>query len=227
MSKVEEAEKFVAGHNSAKSNYWANLDLTSFRSVSAFYTQTRTDGNLRTLQVNYLSNVLLCILLLPNLVKASAPSAPSRLVLVSSDVHYSLRKEYCTASVMRQRTILSKSSRLLPEVNIVISSVNPGFCYSKLTRETEAHFPGNIWVPLLKAAVARPAEVGGSVLVRATLMLGAHTGDGGLAEWHGRYLSSCLGVAEESDLLLGDSGEAFSRKLWDDTEILQLYTVYG
>lgn len=72
-----------------------------------------------SLQVNYLSNALLTILLLPNLIKSSILDASrSRIVLVSSDAHYSLpslddfrntpnileavnRKEYCTRYVPR------------------------------------------------------------------------------------------------------------------------------
>ncbi|KAE9405390.1 NAD(P)-binding protein [Gymnopus androsaceus JB14] len=282
MAKVEEVEKFVTQGFAPSRCQWAKLDLSSFSSVSAFvdalggakvnyvlanaalathkYTQT-PDGWESALQVNYLSNALLAILLLPNLMSASARDASlSRLVLVSSDVHYSLpslsdfrnvpnileavnRKEYCTSGIMKRRTMLSKffviafarelASRLtLPVTSdspkgIIISSVNPGFCRSKLTRETESHFPGSLWLPLLKRAVARPTEVGATVLVRATLMdtTGMVTGGGGgtqlhddgRAAWHGRYLSSCLEAAEESDLLLGEDGKEFSRKLWADT----------
>ncbi|KIK64244.1 hypothetical protein GYMLUDRAFT_71648 [Collybiopsis luxurians FD-317 M1] len=282
--KVVEAEKFVtAGSINRSRCQWSSLDLASFRSVTAFvdnlgsveevncfianaalathkFTQTG-DGWESALQVNYLSNALLSILLLPNLIQASTTSGvPSRLVFISSDVHYSLpsravdafrnapniieavsRKEYCTSSVMKQRTMLSKffivafarelASRLAPSPPsssppIIISSLNPGFCHSNLTRETESHFPGNLWLPLLKAAVARPSEVGGSVLVRGTLMLGKddslysvkrESSDGNATSWHGRYLSSCLQVLEESDLLLGEAGTELSRKIWDDT----------
>lgn len=40
------------------------------------------------LQVNYLSNALLSILLLPYLINSSSPDSPSRLVLVSSFAHF-------------------------------------------------------------------------------------------------------------------------------------------
>jgi retinol dehydrogenase-12 len=48
--------------------------------------------------VNYLSNALLSILLLPYLINSSSPDSPSRLVLVSSFAHYLDSKLKATSS---------------------------------------------------------------------------------------------------------------------------------
>jgi retinol dehydrogenase-12 len=43
---------------------------------------------LDSLQVNYLSTALLSILMLPHLIKAGTPESASRLIIVSSEVHF-------------------------------------------------------------------------------------------------------------------------------------------
>lgn len=45
------------------------------------------------LQVNYLSTVLLSILMLPHLIKSATPTNASRLVIVSSSVHFGAKLE--------------------------------------------------------------------------------------------------------------------------------------
>ncbi|OJA18791.1 hypothetical protein AZE42_11994 [Rhizopogon vesiculosus] len=124
------------------------LELTSFDSVRSFvnnfeakgctvdalianagvatwnYAKT-SDGYETTLQVNYLSTALLSILMLPHLVKSGTPESASRLVIVSSSMHYFAHtlngadkwdniieklndQAYCTPSVMGDRYNLSK-----------------------------------------------------------------------------------------------------------------------
>ncbi|OJA17080.1 hypothetical protein AZE42_09121 [Rhizopogon vesiculosus] len=105
------------------------------------------------LQVNYLSTALLSILMLPHLVKSGTPESASRLVIVSSNVHYIAHtlngadkwdniieklndQAYCTSSsVMGDRYPLSKllevlfvrelSSRLPTPTMVAVSAVNP------------------------------------------------------------------------------------------------------
>lgn len=98
------------------------------------------------------------------------------------------------------------ANRLASPTPVIVASVNPGFCKSKLTREIEAKFPGSLLVPLLKAAIARPTETGARVLVRSLT-------DSDERKMHGHFVTSCE-VAEESDLLLGYDGTQFSQKLW-------------
>ncbi|KAG1752839.1 hypothetical protein EDB19DRAFT_1903226 [Suillus lakei] len=107
---------------------------------------------------------LLSILMLPHLIETSTPQSASRLVIVSSELHYIANKlsgadqwpsileklndpGYCTSSVMSDRYNLSKllevmfvcelSSRLPASTPVAVSAVNPGFCHSRLTRSTE------------------------------------------------------------------------------------------
>ena len=88
------------------------------------YDSLRQD--LRSLQVNHLATALLSLLLMPNLIRtAQAHGTISRMVIVSSDMHYSVKleeelldapsllqklsdKTYCTPEVMEQRYSVTK-----------------------------------------------------------------------------------------------------------------------
>ncbi|KAH7925394.1 NAD(P)-binding protein [Leucogyrophana mollusca] len=195
-----------------------------------------------TLQVNYLSHALLSLLLLPSLVKASTSDSASRLVLVSSDAHYQIKslddvkkvpnilahlndQKYCTASVMKQRYMISKllvvifvrelSARLPSPTPVAVSAVNPGFCHSSLTRESESQFPLKWMIYAFKAAFARTSDMGSRTLVHALT-------DPEERAFHGHYVTNCE-VVEESDLLLGEDGKRLSERIWNETvEVLQL-----
>ncbi|OAX31784.1 short-chain dehydrogenase [Rhizopogon vinicolor AM-OR11-026] len=234
------------------------LELTSFDSVRSFvnnfeakgctvdalianagvltrsYAKT-SDGYETTLQVNYLSTALLSILMLPHLIKTGTHESASRLVIVSSNVHYIAHtlngadkwdniieklndQAYCTSSsVMGDRYPLSKllevlfvrelSSRLPTPTMVAVSTVNPGFCHSSLIRNVN---------PLLKLIftiqnylLARPTEMGSRTLVHPAI-------EPGERERHGHYLSSC-NVVEESDYALGAEGKEVSKRLWNET----------
>ncbi|KAG0707119.1 short-chain dehydrogenase [Suillus ampliporus] len=215
------------------------LELSSFDSVRSFVTRfeakgctvdvliadagvsTRkyaktSDGYETTFQINYLSTALLSILMLPHLIKTGTPENTSRLVIVSSEVHFLANKlegadewpsiieniddeTYCTASVMRNRYHLSKllevmfirelSSRLPTPTLVAVSAVNPGFRHSRLTREIESGPLFKFTVRIYKGLLARTTEMGSRTLIHAAI----EPGERGR---HGHYLSSCE-VAEE------------------------------
>ncbi|KAG0700362.1 short-chain dehydrogenase [Suillus ampliporus] len=193
------------------------------------------DGYETTLQVNYLSTALLSILMLPHLIKTGTPENPSRLVIVSSEAHFSVDRlegadkwpgiietlndeVYCTSSVMRSRYPLSKllgvmfirelSSRLPTPTLVAVSAVNPGFCQSRLTREVTGPFI-KLAIRILTVLLARTTEMGSRTLVHAAI-------EPGERERHGHYLSSCK-VAEESDYVLSAEGRELSKRLWHET----------
>ncbi|KAH7908856.1 hypothetical protein BJ138DRAFT_1181459, partial [Hygrophoropsis aurantiaca] len=116
------------------------VDLASFPSVNAFAEkfsgeqdtrldilvmnaglavqdyEATTDGWEITLQVNHLATALLSLLLFPHLSKSSSPERPSRLVVVSSGVHYwtKITPEMMESSSTTLKTLSSKeySSRV-------------------------------------------------------------------------------------------------------------------
>ncbi|KAJ6512895.1 short-chain dehydrogenase [Mycena sanguinolenta] len=230
------------------------LDLTSFASVKKLEVEasdvdtfvgnaamaTRKfvkteDGWETALQVNYLSNALLCILLLPHLIKNGSPDTPSRVILVSSDGHHFVNGSklprtdsildtlndpaYCTPGVMRNRYDVTKTlllmfadelvARLPKNSPVSVMNVNPGFCHSRLTRETESKLTGKILVGAFKGVVARPTEEGSRTIVHAVVTPEPKS-------FHGQYITACQ-IAGESDFLTSPEGLKFRSSLWRET----------
>ncbi|KAK7062197.1 short-chain dehydrogenase [Favolaschia claudopus] len=230
------------------------LDLTSFASVKKVEAEatdvdtlvanaalaTRKfvkteDGWETALQVNYLSNALLCILLLPHLIKNGSVNAPSRVILLSSDGHHFVNSSklpkpdsildtlndpaYCTPGIMRNRYDVTKTlllmfadelvARLPKDSPVSIMNVNPGFCHSRLTRETESKVTGKILVGAFKRVVARSTEEGSRTIVHAVVTPEAQS-------LHGQYITACQS-AGESDFLSSPEGLRFRASLWRET----------
>ncbi|KAJ7504135.1 short-chain dehydrogenase [Mycena galericulata] len=193
------------------------LDLTSFASVKKLESvavplridtfvgnaalATRTfarpeDGWETALQVNYLSNALLSILLLPHLLKNSTPDSPARLILLSSDALLLMFADELAA-------------RLPTDSHVSIMNVNPGFCHSRLTRETESKLFGKLLVGTFKQIVARPTEEGSRTIVHAVVTPEPR-------RLHGQYLTACQ-IAGESDFLSSPEGLRYRAALWAET----------
>ncbi|KAG6371262.1 short-chain dehydrogenase [Boletus reticuloceps] len=209
-------------------------------SIATFTYAKTQDGWETTLQVNYLSTALLSILMLPHLIKSTTASDTARLVIVASDAHFRANKlkgvanwpsilgklndeEYCTASVMKNRYELSKllqvmfvrepASRLPNPTPVSVTSINPRFCHSRLTRSVESNLVMKLMVHVGKALLARTTEMGSRALVHPAV-------EPSERDRHGRYVS-CVEVAEESDYALSEEGKEISRRLWEETiEIL-------
>ncbi|KAI6040858.1 short-chain dehydrogenase [Pisolithus marmoratus] len=185
---------------------------------------TTADGWELTLQVNYLSTVLLSLLLLPYLVKSSTTDSPSRLVIVSSSSHYSgpkvLKKPgnwdhimetmknekfdtsemYCVSKLMSVMFVRELEARLPNPTPVIVCAVDPGLCHTKMLLNSPASF---------LTCFARTAEKGSRTLLHAAI------GDEARA-MHGRYMKSCR-VGEESTFIASPEGKKFSRRLWDET----------
>ncbi|KAG2154385.1 short-chain dehydrogenase [Suillus bovinus] len=204
--------------------------------ISTLQYTTTPDGYETTFQVNYLSTALLSLLMLPHLIKAGTPERASRLVIVSSEFHFLANrlkgadkwpsiietindKAYCTSSVMLNRYSLTKllevmfarelSSRLATPTLVAVSTVNPGSCHSRLTRDIESNPLFKFLVKTYKGLVARTTEMGSRTLVHAAIELDER-------ERHGHYLSSCE-IAEVSDYTLSAEGREVSKRLWHET----------
>lgn len=212
----------------SKVSVWI-LDMESYDSIRAFVDQCaalpRLDvvilnaglgaskyalvpgtGHETAIQVNYLSTVLLTVLLLPILKKQESTKAggkPPTITVVSSDVVYTtpieqtagtpLLKQFDNPSAYSafQRYGVSKLalllfiSRLAETVDpnqVLINSVNPG-----MTTGTN-FFNSNPWivrkiVGLIQAALARPTDVGATNYLDAVLSYGTKSHGSFVSDW--------------------------------------------
>ncbi|KAG2018640.1 hypothetical protein CC2G_008058 [Coprinopsis cinerea AmutBmut pab1-1] len=212
------------------------LDLAKFTnaSIATFDYRTTQDGWEETLQVNNLSTLLCCILLVPILLRTGEQfKSQPRIVIVGSGVHYYQSgldenvihaadplkmfssAEYCKKSVMATRYYDSKLlslfiTRSLAEVlkntPIIANVVDPGFCYSDLRRE--ASRIQQFAFKMLEKFMARTTEEGSRQLVWAALA----QEEGGL-KLRGAYVDS-MAVVEPSDYSISHKGLRAQEVLW-------------
>lgn len=199
------------------------LDLNSYESITAFvervksldhldivvlnagvssdgYTLNPDTGHEEILQVNYLSNVLLAILLLPVLKSRRSTPSPGHLVLVSSETacwarfedernarpflsaldnrEFDRGNQYYTAKLLGQFFLTELAKRVSANAAIV-TAVTPGLCHgTDLNRGGPAVIAP--MVRLFVRIVGRPAAVGARVITYAAVKPGQ--------EAHGHYI---------------------------------------
>ncbi|KAJ7143694.1 short-chain dehydrogenase [Mycena epipterygia] len=255
------AAKEIAAATGCRSVTCWPLDLGSFASVREFATRIEdekirvdilvgnaailtskfatTDDNWeRMLQVNYMSNVLLTILLLPHMSCSEETTLIPRVILLSSEAHYFIPKlqeadspeilsklnerQHCSKPVMEQRYFVSKRRCLHQELahridinaGPTIVSVSPGLCNSDLDIESTTspvmrHLKG-----VVMSFIARTPEMGSRTIIHAAVNCE------GQAQ-NGKYLANCR-VERESEYSLSVDGMAVQKRVWDETmQILQ------
>ncbi|KIJ64227.1 hypothetical protein HYDPIDRAFT_28664 [Hydnomerulius pinastri MD-312] len=196
-----------------------------------------------TLQVNHLSTALLSLLLLPGMIDTGKKSgSASRLVIVSSDVHYwavikdevkqaskpiaKLNSEdYRTPQAMGARYLDSKllnvffvralQNRLLSTTPLTANAVNPGFCYSSLRREFYEKPLTNMIMCVWEKLMAWTSEQGSRQLVYAAIAERDKED-----HMKGAFVSKAE-VVEPSDFVLSEDGKRMQEAVWSETvEIL-------
>lgn len=232
VSKGEQARKELLvkqGAGSRQIDVW-ELNMSSYDSIIKFAERTKTLGHvdiavlnaghfkeLETfdpstgyevcIQVNYLSTVLLAVLLLPQLKAKPGSQQPGRLVLLSSDMaawakfterterpilaaykkkaeKWDMGERYGTSKLLGQ-LFVSKLADLVPASDVTIDMINPGLCYgTQLTRDGDGRFKGLLFKGAFRA-FGKPASVGALAIVHAAVSFGeaAHgqyTEDGNL-----------------------------------------------
>ncbi|KAL2673776.1 hypothetical protein Neosp_012220 [[Neocosmospora] mangrovei] len=114
---------------------------------------------------------------------------------------------------MKERYMVSKLLEILavremmkssapPGYPVIINLVNPGFCYSNLTREGPQVFMAIVRVLMH----ARSSEVGSRTLVHA-----ASAGE----ETHGTYLSDCK-LSPVADFVTSEAGREMQARVWNE-----------
>ncbi|KAN0130093.1 hypothetical protein V8E53_012038, partial [Lactarius tabidus] len=221
----------------------SQIDILVYNAGVAFPHYVSTgDGWEEMIQVNHLSAMLLITLLLPCLLKAaSSGSSPNpRIVVVSSDLHYSASlskemaetdkvlqklsdKEFCTPKAISDRYPLSKllnvlfvrelTKKLPANSPIIVTAVNPGYCKTQLARHVS--FTTRLVMMIVAVLLGRTAEEGSRQLVWAAV-----GGAGREFELRGGYVSMA-DIKEVSDYVLSDDGAVAQRRIWEESvEIL-------
>ncbi|TFK54200.1 hypothetical protein OE88DRAFT_1163454 [Heliocybe sulcata] len=199
-----------------------------------------------TLHVNHLSTALCALLLLSRMLKTSSDfSVQTRLVVVSSAVHYSVAitedvanspsilkklndKEYFQVGTGVQAYMISKllniffvralTARLTPSSPLITTAVNPGFCDSELRRNYTDFTPPSIVHEGKKIElVAWTSEEGARQLVFAAL---GPVDPAEVDSIRGAYISENA-ILEPSDFVISKEGKECEDRIWDETiEIL-------
>lgn len=164
-----------------------------------------TEEDESTITTNVVSTFLLALLLVPTLRKSAAQHGiRPRLVVVTSEMHEMARflerksdKIFATLSdkskarmmdrypvsklleILAVRTLADQLKHGSSPPDVIVNCVNPGMCYSGLTRDMGAM---RLVIGAFRLALARTTEVGSRTLVHAAL-----SGE----ESHGQYLTDC------------------------------------
>ncbi|KAI1181454.1 retinol dehydrogenase 12 [Nemania serpens] len=245
--EILKSKKSSESANAQTVEAWS-LDLASYESVLAFVERLKTLDRLdifinnaglskyhfelnavtkheETVQVNYLSHVLLNILVLQIL--NTNPDKPGRLVSVNSEVaswakfkernaesilgaldnksYFNNQERYFTSKLLPQLFHVELAKRI-PATVAVINLPNPGLCISSLQREANGTVPGFIF-GIIKKMIGRSAEIGARTLVDAAV----HHGP----ESHGQYLEDCKIQPLAPIVYKGDN--KVIDKLWNET----------
>ncbi|KAI1497643.1 putative short-chain dehydrogenase/reductase family protein [Biscogniauxia marginata] len=192
------------------------------------FTPVSATGHETMMQVNYLSTVLLTILLLPVLkTKREATNKPPVLSLVGSDTAYTSQVDMKASSALKQidnpegftqMAWYGKSKLLLTFFIIVLANhvdpndvlinmVNPG-----LTRGTDIKRE----LPLVYRAVMTMLYlvVGRSVAVAATTYIDAVVAHG--PETHGCFIGDWV-IKPYPEMCYTEEGKEFGERLWEET----------
>ncbi|CAG8961496.1 hypothetical protein HYFRA_00013846 [Hymenoscyphus fraxineus] len=209
----------------------AELDQLDYVLLSAGLKQmeysTSHTGHETNVQINHIGTSLLSLLLLPTLLRLSRSTGnPLRLTIVSSEGHFWIPfKEKTAANILKrmdeperfgtamQRYYTTKLLNVLwtrelasrvSEHEVIINTVNPGFCYSGLHRHV---------------------KTGAGIMNIVLWMIGWTTAQGGhcltdaLVEHedsHGRYLSEQQ-ITDPSSFVLSTEGEVAQKQVWRET----------
>ncbi|KAI1742881.1 retinol dehydrogenase 12 [Xylaria scruposa] len=230
------------------------VDMTSYESITAFvekckslsridivilnagltsgtaFTPVRETGHELSFQVNYISTMLLTILLLP-VVKSKrvAGSKAPVISVVTSDTAYwasvetqgpvlaqLARAEKYAPMVWYQKAKLLQIffvSKLAEEVDardVVVNLANPGLCAGTEFGQNSSGFSGFIrfLFDIFKAINARTVESGASTYVDATVIKGE--------ESHGSYVSDWA-IRPYPEIVYTEEGARVRERLWEET----------
>lgn len=174
------------------------LNAGIFKSNEAFSAKTGYEDDI---QVNYLSNMLLIILISPILAAKKQGNTPGRIVLVNSDMaawskftertsspilpafrqkmaKWDMNERYSTSKLLGQLFLLELTRRV-PASSVVVACCNPGMCYgSAISSDLNPVARAVFWI--IQHIVGRSCAVGSRIYLHAAVTLGD--------EVHGQYV---------------------------------------
>jgi NAD(P)-dependent dehydrogenase (short-subunit alcohol dehydrogenase family) len=178
----------------------AVLNAGVFKRYETFHPST---GYETSMQINFLSNALLMLLLLPIIKAKRTGPGPGHISLVTSEVAAWVKadqlrsstrilpefkkkwdfgslgfQEYYGTSKLLGLLFVSELARHVSPDEVVVNCPNPGFCSSDIAREVSG--PLRVVMKAQVAVLARSCEVGARTLVHAVAVLGR--------ESHGQYV---------------------------------------
>ncbi|KFA71439.1 hypothetical protein S40288_04298 [Stachybotrys chartarum IBT 40288] len=231
-------------------NVW-KLDLSSYESIMSFAERAQglpsldiailnaglfnaresfsSAGYEEDIQINYLSNVLLAVLLLPVIKEKKVGKTPGRIVMVSSDVsawakfeerqsepllgafkqkmeHWDMAERYGTSKLLGQ-LFLTELAQKVSASKVTVVCANPGFCRgSSLGRQAD----GLIRIPLalFSRLVGRTCSLGARTIVHAAAILGE--------EAHGHYIEDAK-IQPMPPLVYQPEGRRIAELLYEET----------
>ncbi|OQV02388.1 hypothetical protein CLAIMM_07593 [Cladophialophora immunda] len=185
-------------------------------------------GHEETVQVNYLSTMLLSILLLPILKDKSPAGSPGRLTIstamLSITAKFANKNEvpllpsfddqkyfdpmdiYSTSKLLGQLFVW-KLTDLVSADNVVVNLVEPGF-----VKGTDLHrdrsIPAKVFMSFFKAAAARTVKVGASTYLDASIVKGKESHGCILMNWE---------IAPYAPFEYTPEGKTVMERLWQET----------
>ncbi|KAB5536208.1 hypothetical protein GE09DRAFT_1249901 [Coniochaeta sp. 2T2.1] len=205
------------------------LDLSSYDSILAFVERAKILDNLdiavlnagvfklaetfdpatgyeEAVQVNYLSTILLTILLLPIMkAKNSRNSTPILPAFKEKVQHWDFAENYRTSKLLGQLFLTELAKRVDPS-DVVLDWANPGFCTSDLGRETSGLI--RFLFRIQKTVLAWPCEKGARTLVHAVTTLGRDA--------HGQFVEDAK-IQPGPVLIYKPEGSRLAKQLYEDT----------
>ncbi|KEF57425.1 uncharacterized protein A1O9_05342 [Exophiala aquamarina CBS 119918] len=228
------------------------LDMTSYDSIRAFAARADhelsrldiailnagmgfggfkivpTTGHEETFQVNYLSTMLLTILLLPVLKRKTPAGSPGRLSISTAmlSIHakfvnktevpllpsfddkkyFDVRDIYSTSKLLGQLFVW-KLTDLVSADDVVVNLVEPGFVKGT-NLHRDASVAGQVLMGAFKAATARTVEVGASTYLDASIVKGKESHGCILMNWE---------VAPYAPFQYTPEGKVVMERLWEET----------
>lgn len=230
LRKGEEARaQLLEEHPNAQIDLW-ELEMGSYGSIQALVRRTEqlerldiailnaglvkaefelnaSTGHEETIQINYLSTMLLSILLLPVLKSKSPAGSPGRLTIVGSGTAYfaafpnrnevpllasfdkspnpdkkALDPERYWVSKLLGHLFMVKLAGYVRAEDVVVNIVEPGLCKgSQLNRESGGAVGAVMWI--VKFLLGRTLEVGASTYVDAAVVKGKEAHGSYIADW--------------------------------------------
>ncbi|KAI1123018.1 NAD(P)-binding protein [Nemania abortiva] len=179
-------------------------------------------------QVNYLSTVLLTILLLPVMKSKNQTQHSGRIVLVSSDTaawaniggngdspvlsmvekqeNYNRQQQYQNSKLLGQ-LFLSEAARRVPPSVAILTAANPGLCYGTSLNRDAPPVIGSL-VLLFVRLLGRSPSQGANVIINAATCHGS--------EAHGQYIGDNK-IKPMAPLIYEPRGSRISEVLWRET----------